>query len=124
MQRKLIGHHLTAIDEYRFDVEFAETEEIGLELFDFGGTELVILDYQLRQGNGLHCLRSLRQRDLIVPVIAISGVATTEIALELLQAGADDYLNKRDLTSKLLARSVREALLRSDACRPRIVGRR
>jgi DNA-binding response OmpR family regulator len=122
MQRKLVQHHLGVIEEYHFDVHFADSEEVALEIFDRGGTEFVILDYQLRQGNGLNCLKVVRERDPIVPVIAISGVATPEIALELLRAGADDYLSKPDLTSARLARSIREALLRTDACRPRITG--
>jgi DNA-binding response OmpR family regulator len=124
LQRSLVRHHLAGIDEYEFDIQFAETEETAFGIFDRGGVEFVILDYQLRQGNGLHCLKELRKRDPIVPVIAVSGVATREIAAELLQAGADDFLSKADLTSSLLARIVREAVLRTDACRRRITRNR
>jgi DNA-binding NtrC family response regulator len=124
MQRKLLKHHLAAMDEFRFEVRSAESEGAALEIFDGGGTEFVILDYQLREGDGLHCLKEVRRRDPLVPVIAVSGVATPEIASELLQAGADDYLSKAEMTSSRLAQSVRAALVRSLACRPRITDRR
>ena len=54
-----------------------------------------------------------------MPIIAISGVATPEIAAELLQVGADDFISKKDLSGDVLARSVREALARADAWRRR-----
>jgi DNA-binding response OmpR family regulator len=60
-------------------------------------------------------LTRLRQLDPIAPVIAVSGVATPEVAAELVQAGADDYISKENLSRKVLAHSVRSALARADA---------
>jgi two-component system, NarL family, sensor histidine kinase UhpB len=120
-QRRLLAHHLSALNEFQFEIFYADTEESALDVFDGGGVELAILDYHLREGNGLHCLEELRRRDQIVPIIAISGVATAEIAADLLQAGADDYIGKRDLTSGMLARVVREALARAEVWRERDV---
>ena len=120
-QRRLLAHHLTAINEFQFDILCADTEDSALEAFDRGGVELVILDYHLRVGNGLQCLEKMRNSDAIVPIIAISGVATAEIAADLLQAGADDYIGKRDLTSSVLAPVVRQALARADVWRERNV---
>jgi DNA-binding response OmpR family regulator len=119
-QRRLLAHHLQAMPEFRFEVRHAETEDDALLAFDDGLFEFVILDYNLRQGNGLSCVQELRSRDPVVPIIAISGQATPEIAAELLEAGADDYIEKRDLNSKILADRMRETLLRADACRHRI----
>jgi DNA-binding response OmpR family regulator len=121
-QRRLFAHHLAIMDEFHFEVLYADAEEAALDLFAVGGVEFVILDYHLRHGNGLHCLGELRRHDQIVPIIAISGTATAEIAADLLQAGADDYIGKRDLTSGLLARKMRGALARVDAWRRRNSG--
>jgi two-component system, NarL family, sensor histidine kinase UhpB len=118
-QRHLFAHHLNAMDDFNFEILYADAEATALESFATGGVEFVILDYHLRQGNGLHCLEQLRHRDAIVPIIAISGVATAEIAADLVQGGADDYIGKRDLTSSGLARKMRDALARVDAWRQR-----
>jgi DNA-binding response OmpR family regulator len=120
-QRRLFAHHLTVIHEFQFDVLYADAEQSALNVFDAGGIDLVILDYHLREGNGLNCLKEMRRRDQVVPIIAISGTATAEIAADLLQAGADDYIGKRELTSGKLDRVVRDAVSRADVWRQRDV---
>jgi DNA-binding response OmpR family regulator len=114
-QRRVLAHHLTAVDEFEFEIAGAESEQEGLDRFDHQGADLVVLDYRLTQGDGLHCLRELRCRDSNVPIIAVSGEASEQIARELVECGADDYLDKKDLTGQVLARSVRDVLSRSDA---------
>ena len=98
-QRRLFAHHLRSMDDFQFEIHYADAEEDALAVFESGGVEFVILDYNLREGNGLHCLRELRYPDQVVPIIAISGVATAEIATDLITAGADDYISKQDLTA-------------------------
>jgi DNA-binding response OmpR family regulator len=118
-QRRFVAHHLASIGEYRFDVHPAESEDAAMDEFEGGGVEFVILDYHLTGGNGLSCLEKLRRRDEIVPIIAISGLATPEIAAELLRGGADDFISKKELSGEVLARSVRGALARAVAWRRR-----
>jgi DNA-binding response OmpR family regulator len=120
-QRRLLAHHLKTLTDFDFEILYADAEESALAMFVGNGVQLIILDYYLKQGNGLHCLEELRRRDQIVPIIAISGLATAEIAADLLQAGADDYIGKSDLTSNVLARILREALARADVWRNRDV---
>jgi DNA-binding response OmpR family regulator len=121
-QQRLVAHHLQAMPEFRFDIRHAETQDDAIDAFNRDPAEFVILDYSLKQGNGLNCLREIRSRDPLVPIIAISGVATPRIAAELLEEGADDYIEKCDLTSELLAERMREALIRARACRRRASG--
>jgi DNA-binding response OmpR family regulator len=97
------------------------SEDAALEEFVGGEYDLVILDYHLSQGNGVNCLRFIRQHNPTVAVIAISGVATDEIAADLIEAGADDYLAKQTLDKKVLAQSVRNVLIRAKAYRSRFV---
>ena len=55
----------------------------------------------------------------MVPVVAVSGVATAEIASQLIEAGADDYLDKENLDTLTLDNSVRNASMRARAFRTR-----
>lgn len=113
--RRLIGHYLNALkEEFKFDIFQADSEAAAVETFRNNGIDFVILDYHLTEGDGLSCLRQLRQLDPTVPIIALSGAATPEIASELLEVGADDYLSKQDLNREALANSVRGALCRKD----------
>jgi DNA-binding NarL/FixJ family response regulator len=114
-QRRVLTHLLKEIDEFEFEIACAESERGGLDLFDIQGADLVILDYRLTEGDGLHCLKELRCRDPNVPIIAVSGEASPSIARELVECGADDYLDKKELAGHVLARSVRDVLSRWDA---------
>lgn len=118
--RKLIAHQLRRVGEFEFDFAYAEGEEEALGIIRNGGVEIVILDYDLPQGNGISCLKQLRDIEPVLPVIAVSGVATAQIAAELLNAGADDYIGKDELNTDVLVRGVRQVLIRDAALAPRI----
>ena len=123
-QHRFIAHQLNSVAEIDFDIRCAESESDAVVAFAAFQPGFVILDYHLADGNGLSCLRTFRARDGLVPIIAVSGVATAEIAAQLMKSGADDYIGKQELTCDVLARSVRRALARSDALRTRIAARR
>lgn len=112
-QRLLVGKYLALLKEFAFTVVRASAEPTAVTEFGKGGFDLVLLDYHLSFGNGLSCLQRLRQLDAGVPIVALSGVAPPEIIEQLRQHGADDFLNKDDLTPETFARCLRRALGRS-----------
>ncbi len=119
-QRRYVAHHLATMSDYQFELSYAEDEDGALNEFNARPADLVLLDYQLKHGDGLSCLTRLRQLDPIVPIIAISGFASPEIAAELLQGGADDYIDKAEVNSRRLAENLGRLLARTAACRNRI----
>jgi len=116
---RLVAGLLAKVDGCDFAITVAETEEDAFSAFRAEPAEMVIIDYHLQQGNGLSCLRSLRAIDRAVPILAISGTASAEIAAELLEEGADDFINKSDLSVRILEKSVLTALRRADIYRQR-----
>ena len=118
IQRKLLQAHLAKLADFGFVVESAISENEAIAKLP-SGFDLVLLDYHLAQGNGLACLKRIRSADGHIPIIAISGVATPEIAAELLEAGADDYFSKEPFDPEVFGRSVRSALARADAWKAR-----
>jgi two-component system OmpR family response regulator len=84
--------------------------EAALAMALEGIYEALVLDRKLPGLDGLTVVRRLRQRDRGIPVLMLSGVATTADRVEGLRAGCDDYLAKPYSFSELLARL--EALLR------------
>ena len=106
IQQVLVVHQLAEMREYQFLVTVATSEDDAISYFIEGSFDLVILDYHLLQGDGVSCLRRLRELDRIVPIIAVSGAASDEIAAVLISVGADDYLAKQILESRVLRQSV------------------
>lgn len=119
VQQQMLTLHLAAIKSFRCTVTAVASEAGAVALFRQQPFEVVLLDYHLEQGNGLECLRQLRKLDPIVPIIVVSGLAPPEVAAELLEAGADDFLSKENLSGERLARSLSEAVERADACKQR-----
>ncbi|HEX5474593.1 MAG TPA: response regulator [Vicinamibacterales bacterium] len=72
--------------------------------------DCVLLDYHLPGSNGLETLHTLRAAGVHVPVITLTGQGDEELAVELMKAGASDYLNKNAVTPERLQRSIRYAL--------------
>ena len=72
--------------------------------------DCVLLDYRLPGTDGLTLLRDLRDRSMDLAVVALTGQGDQELAVELMKAGASDYLDKNNLTPERLERSLRYAL--------------
>src|SRR5215208_2112329 len=66
--------------------------------------DALLLDRKLPGIDGLEVVRSLRRRDPRIPVLMLSGVASTIDRVDGLRAGCDDYLAKPYSFAELLAR--------------------
>ncbi len=95
IQRVLVRSHLESMADLEFNVEDAESEQSAVDRIRSGGVDLVLLDYQLAQGDGLSCLKAIRSIDSRLPVIALSGAADSKIVENLLDFGADDFSRRK-----------------------------
>jgi PAS domain S-box-containing protein/putative nucleotidyltransferase with HDIG domain len=65
--------------------------------------DIILADYTLPDFNALDALRLMRDRDLDIPFIVVSGTISEEVAVECMQQGAADYLLKDRLSRLGLA---------------------
>jgi signal transduction histidine kinase/FixJ family two-component response regulator len=79
--------------------------------------DVVLLDLRLPGGDGLELLHEMREKRIDTPVIVLTGKGDEEVAVELMKAGAADYLPKSLLTGERLGQSVRQVLRLRDADR-------
>lgn len=85
-----------------------ETKEAFLrELVDFE-PDIILSDYSLPQFTGLEALRLLKEQDVDVPFILVTGSLTEEVAVQCMKEGAYDYILKTSL--KRLPSAVMNAL--------------
>jgi CheY-like chemotaxis protein len=119
LQQRFVRAMLEQLPDLEPTIATASSEDAAIAAFT-EGFDAVLLDYQLEQGDGLSCLKRLRQIDAHVPILAVSGAATPDVAAELLEAGADDFLDKASLTPELIDRSLKMALARHQAWKERV----
>ena len=96
----------------KFDLDWVETYEAGLEAICRSEHDVILLDYRLGERNGLELLREAAVRDCSGPVIFLTGQGDYEVDMLAMKAGAADYLVKAQLTSDLLERSIRYSMER------------
>jgi two-component system KDP operon response regulator KdpE len=92
-----------------FSVQEAEGAAEGLRAVTFNSPDLIILDLALPDRRGSEVLETIRSWS-DVPIIVLSVEANEEEKVNLLRAGADDYVVKPFGMAELLARG--EAALR------------
>ena len=84
--------------------------EIGLEMALFGSYDLILIDWQLSNINGITIVKELRIQGIVIPIIFLTTNDRIEDKVNGLDAGADDYLVMPFCTEEFLARL--RALLR------------
>ena len=93
-----------------FAVDWAADGEAGDDYARSGVYDLVILDLMLPRLDGAGLLRRLRGRKDATPVLILTAKEGKQTIVELLNAGADDYLAKPFDLGELIARA--KALIR------------
>ncbi len=94
---------LVRVDEAATAAELRE--RIGPGLYD-----CVLLDYSLPGAEARTLLQEIRETAPETPVVIFTGRGDEEVAVEMMKAGAADYLPKALLTPERLAASLRYAL--------------
>ena len=89
----------------KLDVATASSGQAGLDWFSANPVDIVILDIRMPGLNGLDVLKEMRRlRGDDFGVIILSGHAHTDIALDAMRAGANDFLLKPCSMDELLER--------------------
>jgi len=92
------------LEDEDFVVDTAINGEDGEYLAGINHYDVIILDWMLPQKSGIEVLKSLRDKNILTPVLMLTAKDTTNNKVEGLNSGADDYLAKPFSFDELLAR--------------------
>jgi PAS domain S-box-containing protein len=97
------------------ECSWADNLTDGIERLRSGSFDVVLLDLGLPESTGLDTLKIVCREARIPTLVVMSGLTDEEVALQALQAGAQDYLVKGQVDSASLTRSIRYAIGRTQA---------
>ena len=85
----------------------ADTAETGLAFALQSSFDLILLDYQLPTMTGVEFLNTLRaSAGNNTPVVMLSHSSDEHVALECIEAGAQDFITKKEVTVSRLLRAI------------------
>lgn len=103
-EQRLAENIVAALRETGLAVDHAADGETGSHLGEQGIYDAIVLDLMLPGKSGQRVLQELRRRKLHTPVLILTAQESKESVVNLLNAGADDYLSKPFDLGELLAR--------------------
>ena len=99
--------------EVEFQIESAGQLGEGISSLAGGDVDVVLLDLSLPDSKGLQTLAAVRACAPHLPIVVLTGADDEQLAIEALQRGAQDYLVKTEINSRILSRGIRYAIERN-----------
>ena len=101
---------------YDPEVERVEMKDAMSAALDRGGWDVVIADYSLPNFSGLGALRLMQEKGIDLPLLMVSGKMEEDTAVEVMKAGAQDFITKDKMSrlSVAIERELSEAGVRKE----------
>jgi len=109
---RLMQMYITESSRGELQVEVVDRLSKAKFTLDKKSSEVVLLDLSLPDSHGLDTFRRARSLFPQLPIIVLTGLDDENVALQAVQAGAQDYLVKSRAEGDTIVRSIRYAVER------------
>ncbi len=100
-------HLLSKYPGKKFNVAWKQDGKSGIEELEKNpDIHLVLIDYYLPEVNGLDVTKSIRERQIEVPIIFLTSNRDFRLAIEALKHGVEDYMVKDEAVDSVLPRTI------------------
>jgi PAS domain S-box-containing protein len=94
---------------YKYELTELSTPNEMVDRID-NDFDCIFLDYLLPGNNGLVLLNTIRERGVKTPIVIITSQGSESIAVDLMKAGASDYVVKNQISGAVLGQILRNIL--------------
>jgi diguanylate cyclase (GGDEF)-like protein/PAS domain S-box-containing protein len=112
IEADLVRSQLAESRYFRAYLEHVTHVAAGLLRIAAQSWDVVLLDLNLPDGNGIDNVHRICDVSDRVPVVVLTNVEDDDIEIASVSVGAQDYLVKRRMTSEVLSRAIRYAIAR------------
>jgi Flp pilus assembly CpaE family ATPase len=95
-----------------FSLSWTDTLVAGLHRLARGGVNVILLDLNLPDSDGMETFVKAKAHANGIPIILLSAADSESLALQMIQEGAADYLVKSTCNGSALIRALRYAVVR------------
>ena len=103
---------LSNLSSMEFILEWVSDYQAALDAMLSNEFDVCLLDYRLKERNGLELMQEAVSRGAMTPIVFLTGHGGYDLDLEAMRKGAADWLTKGELSATLLERSIRHAMER------------
>lgn len=107
--------YLAESNYFQFSVNWESSIEEAKKKITTKEYQVCLVDYRLGGSTGLDLIHFVKQNNIRIPVILLTGQGDQQVDLEAMRFGAADYLLKGELNAQTLERSIRYALSHAEA---------
>ena len=95
-----------------FDVRMADNGKVGVELVKSFKPDIVLLDIQMPEMNGVEALQKIRKLDIgkNLPVVVLTNLGEEEAPPEMRTLGIHSYIVKANFTPRQVVAHVKEII--------------
>jgi DNA-binding NtrC family response regulator len=103
----LLQHNLRAFQGTKFEISIAENGEgVDAALAKNPNIDVILMDYYLRDGNGLEISRRISESANPIPIILLTSSKEFRIAIEAMKYGVEEYILKEEAVDTVLPRTI------------------
>ncbi len=107
---RLLRELLSEAETERFDITHAERLDKALAHLEGQHFDVVLLDLSLPDAHGINTFKKAHTAAPYQSIIVLTGLDDETLAMRIVQEGAQDYLVKGFIDSRLLTRAIRYAI--------------
>lgn len=96
----------------KIDIQTANTITIGLEKLKAKNFDCILLDLHLPDGETYEAFDMVYEISPSTPIILLTGTEDDQLALELIDRGAQDFISKDEINSRDLIKAIKFAIRR------------
>lgn len=112
--RQMIRDALDRMEGVDLVVDEVGTLEEALDTAQDRAFDLIFMDYELPDGDGIQAIDNLRGLGVEDPIVMLTGKGDEDIASQAIRRGADDYLSKDGLEPVRIVQTVRNQIRLSE----------
>ncbi len=111
----LIEEMLEESADFRYELKNAETLKEGLSFLKENSFDIILSDLGLPDSDGIDTFLEIHARNSRIPIVILTGISDEKIGIDAVKKGAQDYLVKGQVDSRLLKRSIQYSIERKKA---------
>jgi len=100
------------MDDVTYELTRKEFLRSAINYLAENKVDVILLDLSLPDSKSQDTVRKMLEKENNTPIVVLTGVEDEAITIQALQSGAQDYLNKNQVDSGLLIRSMKYAIER------------